>query len=115
MTNNIKEKVLNKFSDIYGCENWTTIELKCVSEFSQGYYAGLENVIYLIKPAKKELQELKEIEFECDRINANRGSQEKFCLFCLSDEYGKEGIKHREGCVLTRLRKRIKEIEDMIE
>ena len=53
MTNNIKEKVLNKFSDMYGCENWKTLD---IHEFDDD---DIKTVIDLtLQEVMKEIEEI---------------------------------------------------------
>ena len=49
--------------------------------------------------------EFREIEYLLDKVNAEFGTKENYCLFCKSNKYNsKVGIVHKEKCIIMRLR-----------
>lgn len=56
------------------------------------------------------------LEEDLDKINADYGSKDEYCIFCKSTEVNSVvGIVHSDSCWITLLRKQIKDDEILEE
>jgi len=52
------------------------------------------------------IERLKEIHDILDNLNGEKGN---YCFFCDADSYnGKDGIEHKDGCIILKLREWMK-------
>ena len=75
-----------------------------------------ENIIRMKESLKDDnsnvistLELLKEVHDYLDDLNSKNGN---LCLICGSDKYDGNGIIHLENCLISKLRKKIKELEN---
>ncbi len=59
---------------------------------------------------KKIKTTLRELENELDTLNSIYESKDELCIICKAKDYdGKEGIRHKEWCIIKKIRRSMRE------